>query len=148
MLTHPEGLPASRRSSTRALQTSFARAAETLGIGPVVLDQLIDELPVGVLVIERSGNVIYANRAARELHGQGMNPVWWLVARAMLTGELVDEEVEVAARDKPKRVLAAKVIPERQADRSVACAVVTVIDVTACKRMEEWQPVVESLVNL
>ena len=140
-------LPAEPDGADRA--TSFSRVAEAQRISSAALDQLLDQLPAGVMVVDRDGRVVYANRVARALKVERLEPLQWAVTRALLTEDAVrEDEIEVAAPGQSRRLLSAHVMPVRVSGRGVTAAFVTLSDVTARERMRAWDPVIETLVNL
>ena len=126
----------------------FTRSVAERGLGARAVDALIEALPVGLILVDRDGRVVYANGAARRLGGADAAPVLRRIARALLTGE---RSCGDAALDAPERVRAwvrLEVTPVRDERGAVTGAAATLLDVTAAHRMNEWAPVVESLMNL
>jgi PAS domain-containing protein len=129
--------------------TSFSRIVNAHLVPPAAVDNLLERLPVGVLIVDRDGRVVYANDAARALRIDRLEPVQWAVTRALLTEDAVrEDEIKVVAPGEAPRRLSAHVIPVRAAGLGVNAAFVTLVDVTAKARMDAWNPVIESLVNL
>lgn len=127
--------------------SAFSRIA--LGIAPDAIDTLIEQLPVAVLIADRDGHVVYANKEARTLRVQRLERIQWAVTRALLTEDQVrEDDIEFVADGQPRRWLTALVTPLRRPGVGVHAAFVIVSDVTARKRMAEWTPVIETLVNL
>ena len=136
-----------------------------LRLRPAVLDALLDQIDVGVLVLDADGRVAFANEAARRLRDDDAvaadavvdrrrdGTVSWAsdlaTARALLTGETVrDEEVEYFAADGRRRWVRLSATPVRDAAGAVAAVVCTIADATAAKHDAAWAPVIESLARL
>ncbi len=127
----------------------FSRVAEAQGVTWPMMDGLLEQLPVGLMVVDRDGRVVFANAAARALRVERLEPLQWAVTRALLTEDAVrEDEVEIVAPGQPRRVLSVHVMPVRVSGSGVTAAFVTLSDVTARERMRAWDPVIESLVNL
>lgn len=127
----------------------FSRAAEAHGVTTAEIDNLLDRLPTGLLLVNRDGRAVYANEAARALRIERLEPLQWAVTRALLTEDAVrEEEIELATPGQPRRWLSTNVLPVRVPGVGVTAAFVTVADVTARSRMRAWDPVIETLVNL
>lgn len=126
----------------------FSRVAEEHSLGPATLDALIAQLPVGVLVMGRDGGVSYANDAARRLQADRLEPLRRAVSRALLTEEVVCEDVELRVGRGTRRWLGIRVTPVRAAGARAHAAVVSVEDITARRQAAAWEPLIESLVNL
>jgi PAS domain-containing protein len=127
---------------------TFSRVAAAHRLDPTVLDAVLERLPVGVLVADQDGRVVYANETARDLGLTDGAALGWTVTRALLTADAVrDEEIEWLAPGRTRRRLTVDVVPARGAGGAHA-AVVTAVDVTARRQAAEWKPVIESLMNL
>lgn len=132
---------------------AFWQAAQTLRLGPAALDALIAELPVGVLVVDGDGEVSYANAVARSLGATTMPSLQRVVARALLSDQVVCEEFAVepaGARGRldARRRLAVRAVPFRNVGASAHAAVVTVNDITAQTQANAWEPAIASLMSL
>lgn len=140
-------------------------------LGPAVLHALLAQLPVGVLVTDRKGRIVYENDFARGVLANGATvdrvtadgarysgfhadgspyqKMEWPMARALLLGEHVrDEDIDFLSPDGTRRWLSVSASPVRTVPGRIDAAVVTCTDVTAIKRAASWQPVVESLQRL
>jgi len=127
----------------------FSRIAEKLEISAFAIDELVEHLPVAVMVVDRDGRSVYANEAARALRIEQIEPLEWAVTRALLTEETVHEdEVQVGRLGEPRRWLSAQITPVRVAGLGVNAAFVVLTDVTARHHMSGWMPMMETLVNL
>jgi len=128
---------------------SFSEIADAHGVTPTALDGLVEQLPVGISIVDRNGRVVFANEAGQALAAECLETLQWLVTRALLTEEPVHEDaIEIVAKGKPRRYVSAHVLPVRVAGVGVTAAFVTLSDVTARTRMRQWDPVIETLVNL
>src|SRR4051794_12452566 len=63
---------------------SFSRIAEAHQISPSVIDDLLEHIPVGVMIADASGEVVFANAAARALRIDRLEPLQWAITRALL----------------------------------------------------------------
>jgi PAS domain-containing protein len=138
--------------STRLISeptAGFSQIAEQLEIPATAFDSLIEQLPVGVMVVDRDGRNVYANQMARALRVERVQPLQWAITRALLTEDTVrEDEIQVAPVGEPRRWLSAYVTPVRLLGRGVNAAFVVVADSTARRQMHAWAPMIESLVNL
>jgi PAS domain-containing protein len=135
--------------SPNSTMMSFSEIAEAHGVTPTALDGLVEQLPVGISIVDRNGRVVFANEAGQALAAECLETLQWLVTRALLTEEPVHEDaIEIVAKGQPRRYVSAHVIPVRVAGVGVTAAFVTLSDVTARTRMRQWDPVIETLVNL
>lgn len=134
-----------------------------------MINALLEQLPVGILVAGRDGHVEYVNaigcalvddpRRAHETpdirstplatQSPRLDPLNWIIARALLTGELIrDEEVEfLGARDE-WRTLSVSATPIRDVNGDVELVVLSFADVTLHNRARDWEPVMRSLSRL
>ena len=127
----------------------FSRVADAHGVAAHAVDNLLEHLPVGLLVVDRDGRVVFANDAARALPIERLEPLQWAVTRALLTEDDVrEDEIEIVAPGHPRRWLSAHISPVRVPGFGVTAAFVTLADSTARKCMREWDPVIQTLVNL
>ena len=128
---------------------SFSRIAETHQISPAVIDDLLEHIPVGLMVVDANGEVVFANATARSLRIDRLEPLQWAITRALLTEDNVrEDEISIAPLGEPRRWISAHVIPVRVPKVGVKAAFVVLSDVTARKQMAAWTPMIETLVNL
>lgn len=111
---------------------------------------LVDQLPVGVLVADREGNVELANDITRDLVARRpVAPIDWIIARVLLTGEMVrNEEVMFLDEHDEWRTLSVCATPVREAPDVITHALVTFLDVTERNRGRDWEPVIRALSRL
>ena len=128
---------------------AFSGVAEAHGVTADALDNLLEHLPVGLLVVDRDGRVVFANETARALPIERLEPLQWAVTRALLTEDAVrEDEIEILAPGQRRRWLSAHITPLRVTGVGVTAAFVTLVDATARKRLREWDPVIQTLINL
>jgi len=127
----------------------FSRIAEALAISPPVIDDLLEHIPVGLLVVDANGEVVFANAAARSLRIDHLEPLQWAITRALLTEDNVrEDEIQIAPLGEPRRWISAHIIPIRVPKRGVNAAFLVLSDVTARTQMAAWTPMIETLVRL
>lgn len=148
------------------LEAAPARSSTTAQRDPV-LSTLLAQLPVGVVIANRDGNLEVVNEVARALFaqhrctnppepwvasgvtGDTMDPVHWVIARVLLTGELIrDEEIEFLDRHDEWRTLSVSGTPLEDGRGLITSALVTFVDVTATNRAKEWEPLIRSISRL
>jgi PAS domain-containing protein len=128
---------------------SLSRVPEAHRLDAAVIDTVIEQLPVGVLVADRSGLVVYANEVARGLRLDHLAPVRRALTCALRTGDAVREDtLELRQSTGSRGWFALTATPIRGAGGAVTSAVLTLADVTAARRLSDWEPVMESLINL
>jgi len=128
---------------------SFSHIAEGHQISPAVIDDLLEHIPVGLMVVDANGKVVFANKTARLLRIDHLEPLQWAITRALLTEDNVrEDEIAVASVGEPRRWLSAHIVPVRVRKRGVTAAFVVLSDVTARTEMAAWTPMIETLVNL
>ena len=117
--------------------------------GPAALRALLEQLPVAVFLTDRQGRLVYANTEARRRVAMLPETVGTLLGRVLLTGEVVrGEEVELAAPDGRRRWASVSLTAIAGADGDIEGAVLTMADVTDRRRVESWEPLMESLARL
>src|SRR5207247_2030697 len=130
---------------------------------------LLEQLPIGVIVTSRDGQVEHSNPIARALIDEhrllhavpepwlavpgdqcdAFEPIRWLIARALLIGEVIrEEEIEFVDAHDEWRTLSASATPIRGGDGEVEHVVVTFADVTLQNRARDWEPVMKMLSRL
>lgn len=131
------------------LPATFSRAVVQHRLGAAALDTLVEHLPVGVLVAERKGRLVYANAAARRLGADALAPLRWALTRALLTESAAREDgFELRDPNGERRSFNVSVLPVWGETGAMTGAVLTLADVTDRRLVAEWEPVVESLMNL
>ena len=128
---------------------SFSRIAEAHQISPPAVDDLLEHIPVGLMVVDAIGKVVFANAAARSLQIDRLEPLQWAITRALLTEDNVrEDEIAIAPLGEPRRWVSAHIIPVRVPKVGVNAAFVVLADVTARTQMAAWTPMIETLVRL
>ncbi len=128
---------------------TFSAAVAAHGLTAAAVDALVEALPTGVLVAAADGRVVYANAAARRLDAEHVEPLRWALTRALLTEEAPEPASLTLHAGRPeRRTLRWEIALARDAGGRVAGAVVALTDVTAQVRVAEWQPLVDSLMDL
>ncbi len=144
---------ADRRPSLDTSLGTFSQTARTHRLGAATLDALIEELPVGLLVVDGDGEVSYANAVGRTLEANTVPSLQRVVARVLRTDQVVCEEFAVEpvgtrGRLDSRRWFAVRAVPVRNAGAHAHAAVVTVNDITAQTRAKSWEPAIASLMSL
>ena len=128
---------------------SFSRIAEAHRISLPAIDDLLEHIPLGLMVVDANGEVVFANAAARSLRIDRLEPLQWAITRALLTEDNVrEDEISTAPLGEPRQWISAQVIPVRVPKLGVNAAFVVLSNVTARKQMAAWTPMIETLVNL
>jgi PAS domain-containing protein len=128
---------------------SFSHVAEALEISPAVIDDLLEHIPVGLMVVDANGNVVFSNETARALRIDHVEPLQWAVTRALLTEDNVrEDEIAISPPGERRRWISAHIIPVRVPKLGVKAAFVVLSDVTARTQMAAWTPMIETLVTL
>jgi PAS domain-containing protein len=128
---------------------SFSHIAEVHQISPAVIDDLLEHIPVGLMVVDASGKVVFANETARSLRIDRLEPLQWAITRALLTEDNVrEDDIAVSPVGEPRRWISAHIIPVRVAKLGVNAAFVVLSDITARTQMAAWTPMIETLVTL
>ena len=149
------------------LETTTERSATSARRDPV-LSTLLAQLPVGVVIATRDGNLELVNEVARALFaehrrtsspepwvaaagkaGDVLDPIHWVIARVLLTGEVIrNEEIEfIDCRDE-WRTLSVSGTPLEDPRGEIINALVTFVDVTAVNRAKEWEPLIRAISKL
>ena len=127
----------------------FSRIAEALEISQPVVDDLLEHIPVGLMVVDANGEVVFANATARSLRIDGVETLQWAIARALLTEDNVrEDEITIAPLGQPRRWVSAHIVPVRAPKLGVNAAFVVLSDVTAGTHVAAWTPMIETLVRL
>ncbi len=128
---------------------SFSHIAEAHQISPAVIDDLLEHIPVGLMIVDGNGKVVFANETARMLKIDHLEPLQWAITRALLTEDNVrEDEIAVAPVGERPRCICAHIIPIRVAKLGMNAAFVVLSDVTARTQIAAWTPMIETLVAL
>jgi signal transduction histidine kinase len=138
--------------------TDRNRAEEGLRRSEHLLRLVLDALPVGVTVVDRSGEIILSNPASHRIWGGSIRsgperyakskawshatgrrlaPGEWPSVRAMVTGEAaVNDVLEIEAFDGVRKIIHSSAVPIRDANESITGAVIVNEDISASKTAE------------
>ena len=136
--------------------TERKRAEEALEKSQRVLRLVLDTLPVGVIVIDRQGDVMLANAAVLRVWGgviasgrerwQRSKGTWrdsgkpveeWASVRALQQGQTsINELIDIEAHDGTRKTIQNSAAPLRDSDQAIVGAVVVNEDVTERVRAE------------
>jgi PAS domain-containing protein len=138
-----------RRAARLVPRESLMPASDERCFGPAALVALLAQLPVAVFLADRQGRLVFANVAARRDVPQLPDTVGAILARALLTGETVrDELVEIAEPGARRWWAGVSATPLASAVGHIDGAVLTMTDLTDRVRLASWEPVMESLTRL
>jgi two-component system NarL family sensor kinase len=123
-----------------------------------LLRLVLDALPVGVLVVDRAGDVVLSNPASQRIWGRSLRsgrdryaeskgwwhatgtrlaPGEWASVRALVNGETsVNEVIEIEAFDGVRRIIQNSAVPIRDASEGITGAVIVNEDISASKTAE------------
>src|SRR3954469_22258308 len=136
--------------------------------GDSILSTLLAQLPVGVVVASRDGDLEIANEVAKTLFAEHrptshaepwvavnepasdrLDPIRWVIARVLLTGELIrDEEIEFLDCRDEWRTFSVSGTPLEDERGAITGAIVAFVDVTAVNRAKDWEPLIRSISRL
>ena len=138
--------------------TDRKRADESLRESERLLRLVLDALPVGVAVVDRSGDIILSNPASRRIWGGSIRsgperyahsrawwhatgkrvaPGEWASARALVNGDTcANEVVEIEAFDGIRKIIQNSAVPIRDANEQITGALVVNEDISARKEAE------------
>jgi two-component system sensor histidine kinase UhpB len=139
--------------------TARVRSEEAVRAGQLLLRQVLDTLPVGVIVLDRAGDIVLSNSASSEIWGgmivsgverrakskgfwhdsrQAIRPDEWASLRALEQGLTSrDELIDIETFDGRRRTIENYAAPIRDARGTIIGAVVVNEDVTERVRAEE-----------
>lgn len=128
-----------------------------------IITALVGQLPLGIVVASRDGQLEYVNAIASALFAEhrrtgdkppseepdALEPMRWIIGRALLTNEKIrDEEIQYLANNDEWRTLSVSATPVEQTYVGPARIVLTFQDVTERNRGRDWEPLVRSLSRL
>jgi two-component system NarL family sensor kinase len=153
-----EGLHESERRLSTSDITDQKRTEEQLRRSERLLRLVLDALPVGVAVVDRSGDIILSNPASEQIwnrsiraggeryveskgwwHATGhrIGPGEWASVRALVNGETsVNEVLDIEAFDGIRKTIQNSAVPIRDADERITGAVIVNEDISARKAAE------------
>jgi signal transduction histidine kinase len=123
-----------------------------------LLRLVLDALPVGVVVVDRSGDILLSNPASQRIWsgmirsgperyaeskawwhatGKKLTPGEWPSVRALVNGETsVNDVIEIEAFDGVRKIIQNSAVPIRDANEQITGAVVVNEDISASKTAE------------
>jgi len=135
------------------------RSQEALARSTRLLEQVLDNLPVGVWVLDRSGRIMFGNPAGRAIwggardfgieefgacrgwradSGEPIAPAEWAAARAILKGETaLGEVVQIEGFDGVRKTILDSAVPLRSLDGEIVGAINLNEDITERRADEE-----------
>jgi two-component system, NarL family, sensor kinase len=138
--------------------TDRKRAEESLRDSEHLLRLVLDALPVGVVVVDRAGDIILSNPASHHIWGgmirsgperYAQSRAWWYAtgtavssaewasARALANGDTcVNNVIEIEAFDGIRKIIQNSAVPIRGANEQITGAVVVNEDISARKTAE------------
>jgi PAS domain S-box-containing protein len=157
LVTNDLGEPVSVFGTTQDV-TARKQAEEALERSELLLRLVLDALPVGVAVVDPSGNVLLSNPASSRLWagmiasgveryarskgwwhetGKAIAPDEWASARALANGESsINEVIDIETYDGVRKVIHNSAVPIRDERQAIVGAVVINEDVSAQKAAE------------
>ena len=143
---------------SRATSADRKRVEEALERSERLLRLVLDALPVGVAVVDRTGDIILSNPASRLIwsgliqdggeryarskgwwHDTGtpLEPADWASVRAFVNGETsVNEVLDIEAFDGSRKIIQNSAVPIRETDDRITGAVVVNEDISARETAE------------
>jgi phosphoserine phosphatase RsbU/P len=135
------------------------RAEETLRENERLLRTVLETLPVGVWIVDKTGKIVQGNPATRNIWagaryvgfdrygeykgwwvgtGKQIQPEEWAAARAITKGETsIDEEIEIECFDGTHKIILNSAIPIRNERQEITSAIIVNQDITDRKRAEQ-----------
>src|ERR1041385_6534167 len=139
--------------------TARVRSEEEVRAGQLLLRQVIETLPVGLIVVDRAGDIVLSNSAASQIwggmivagterrakskgfwhdSGKAIHPDEWASLRALEQGQVSrDELIDIETFDGRHKTMENYAAPIRDARGAITGAVVVNEDVTERVRAEE-----------
>ena len=149
------GICAVQFIAVKAVRTAQRRLRER----EALLTHVLENLPVGVWFVDRTGRLVHRNQAAQRIWGGGrlvgpaglheyrgwwvgsgeaIKPQEWASARAVTDGETsIDEEIEIECFDGTRKVILNSAVPLLDERGGVAGAIVVNQDISKRKRAEQ-----------
>lgn len=128
------------------------RAERTLAETDRILRSVLEAMPVGIWIMDRTGRIVHGNRAGKEIWGGaryvgperfGEYKGWWLStgapiaadewagARAIRNGETsIDEEIQIECFDGTRKVILNSAVPLIDESRAIEGAILVNQDIT------------------
>jgi two-component system, cell cycle sensor histidine kinase and response regulator CckA len=134
------------------------RSQEALARGTRLLEQVLDNLPIGVWVLDQEGRIMFGNPAGRAIwggprylgleegeayrgwwtdSGEPVAPEEWAATRAVLKGETtLNEAVDIEAFDGARKTILNSAVPLRSLSGDIIGAILVNQDVTEQRAAE------------
>lgn len=134
--------------------SSLSGALAVQGAAAGVVDALVDALPVGIVMTNRLGHVIYANDAARSSRVVELPALRRAIVHAVSADRARREErLECRApgggrHGGARRWFDVAITPVPGDDRGPVGALLTITDETTRIQATEWRPLIDSLARL
>ena len=150
--------------------TERTLALEQLQQNEELLRNVMETLPVGVWIVDKTGQIIQGNRAGHEIWaggtyvgikqygeykgwwantGKRIEPQEWAAARAVTKGEVsLNEEVEIECFDGTHKTIFNSAVPIRDKKNKITGAIILNQDITNRRRAETVQREQASLLEL
>jgi PAS domain S-box-containing protein len=128
------------------------RSQEALARGTRLLEQVLDNLPIGVWVLDQDGRIMFGNPAGRAIwggprylgleegeayrgwwadSGEPVAPEEWAATRAVLKGETtLNEAVDIEAFDGARKTILNSAVPLRSLSGEIIGAILVIQDIT------------------
>ena len=154
-LTTVGGICAIQLIAVRSVRGAQRRSRDREGL----LARILENLPVGVWLVDESGRLVHRNQAAQRIWGGGrlvdladygeyrarwlttgkvLEPNEWASARAVTIGESsTDEEIEIECFDGSRKIILNSAVPLVGERDQITGAIVVNQDITARKQAEE-----------
>ncbi len=135
------------------------RAEEALRENERLLRTVLETLPVGVWIVDKTGKIVHGNPATRNIWagaryvgmdlygeykgwwvstGKQIEPEEWAAARAITKGETsIDEEIEIECFDGTHKIILNSAIPIRNERQEITSAIIVNQDITDRKRADQ-----------
>jgi PAS domain S-box-containing protein len=139
--------------------TMRALALEQIQQNEELLRNVLEALPVGVWIVDKTGKIVHGNRAGHEIWaggrhigigqygefkgwwvntGKRIEPQEWAVARAITKGEVsLNEEVEIECFDGIHKIIFNSAVPIHDKNNEISGAIGLNQDLTRRRRAEE-----------
>ncbi len=138
--------------------TATTRVLDQLRQQEEMLRKVLETLPVGIWLVDRSGRIMEGNPSAHKIWGGGrrvgideyglykgwwvdsgkeITPGEWASARAIRKGETsLNEEIEIQSFDGKRKIILNSAIPIRDANKKISGAIIVNQDITDRRKAE------------
>ena len=145
----PAADPSTGRLPTRRTRAPLSAILGAHGVAAAALNALAEQLPTGLVLADGDGRVVWENSAAAGFPVERVGAIGTAAEHALLTEEPVGAwHVEVKSAGRRSRWLRLGATPLRSACDRPHLVLVTIVDETASRSAEAWEPVIESLARL